>query len=224
MNLAHDRRHLASVPRAASRERGVIMLVTLLALVIMLIGAVALVRSFNSSLFMAGNLGFKRDLANQAERAAAVVVQRLETGGLNTVAARGANSTALNYRAQAFTPRLSSDTGCPNLKVNDQGIPCSLLSDTAFAAVGVTANDISVSSQGVTVRYVVDRLCGATGNETTMTNLMLTCTTGPTPDARGGSASDINVAQLRPQVMYRVSIRVDGPRNTQAFFQTTFAL
>ena len=196
--------------RAAPNQRGVVMLVTLLALVIMLVGAVALVRSFNSSLFMAGNLAFKRDLVNQAERAAAVVRGRLATGGsLGTLAARSSSSTALNYSASM-------------LATNDQGIPLALLNSTNFAAVATTANDIAVASQGVTVRYVLDRLCNAVGSEITLTSA--NCTVGPTPDARGGSASDLNVATLRPQVLYRLSIRVDGPRNTQAFFQTTFAL
>ncbi|MDP1647407.1 MAG: hypothetical protein Q8M01_04300 [Rubrivivax sp.] len=185
------------------------MIVTLLALVIMLIGAVALMRSFNSSLFMAGNLAFKRDLVNQAERASAVVLPQLTTGALNTLAARAASSTALNYSASV-------------LGANDQGIPNALLSATGFAAVGVASNDIVVADQGVTVRYVIDRLCNGAGSEVTLG--AAACTVGPTPDARGGSASEMNRATLPPQVLYRLSVRVDGPRNTQAFFQTTFAL
>lgn len=205
--LPMPRRRLPA--RAAPAQRGVIMLVTLLALVIMLVGAVALVRSFNSSLFMAGNLAFKRDLVNQAERASAVVLARLDTGGLNTRAARAASSVALNYSAAM-------------LPTNDQGIPLALLNGVTFATVASAANDIVVAGQGVTVRYIVDRLCNAVGNEVALGTA--NCTVGPTPDARGGSASDINVATLQPQVLYRVSIRVDGPRNTQAFFQTTIAL
>ncbi|MBK6470675.1 MAG: hypothetical protein IPF94_08020 [Betaproteobacteria bacterium] len=204
-----DRRQAAA--RGAGRaQRGVVMIVTLLALAVMLIGAVALVRSFNASLFTAGNLAFKRDLVNQAERASAVVLTQFETGGaLDTLAERAASSTAINYSAQM-------------LATNAQGIPNALLNATAFAAVGLPANDITVAGQGVTLRYVIDRLCNNVGSEVTLTSA--NCTVGPTPDARGGSASDLNVATLQPQVLYRLSVRVDGPRNTQAFFQTTFAL
>lgn len=194
---------------APARQRGVVMIVTLLALVIMLIGAVALMRSFNTSLFMSGNLAFKRDLVNQAERASAVVVPQLTGGALATLAARSANSTALNYSASM-------------LPANDQGIPNALLDAAAFAAAGVAGNDIVVADQGVTVRYVVDRLCNAEGSEVLLGTAG--CTVGPTPDARGGSSSEMNRATLPPQVLYRLSVRVDGPRNTQAFFQTTFAL
>lgn len=204
-------KHLSTVSSRTGRmQRGVVMVVTLLALAVMLIGAVALVRSFNTSLFTAGNLAFKRDLANQAERAAAAALTQFEAGGaLGTMAERAASSTAVNYSAQM-------------LPTNAQGIPTALLDATAFAAVGVADNDITVADQGVTLRYVVDRLCNNTGSEVTLTSA--NCTVGPTPDARGGSASDLNVATLQSQVLYRLSVRVDGPRNTQAFFQTTFAL
>ena len=55
-------------------QQGVVMLFGLIALAIMLIGAAAMVRSMNASLFNAGNLGFKRDLTNQAERAVGTVI------------------------------------------------------------------------------------------------------------------------------------------------------
>lgn len=195
---------------AAARQRGVILIVTLLALVILLIGSVALVRSFNASLFMAGNLAFKRDLVNQAERASAVVLTQMTSGALNALATRESNATALNYSASV-------------LATNAQGIPNALLSDAAFAAVGVAGNDIVVAGQGVTLRYVVDRLCNAAGSELAL-GPAANCAVGASPDARGGSASEMNRATMPPQVLYRLSVRAGGPRNTQAYFQTTFAL
>jgi hypothetical protein len=201
---------ISSRCRPGRAQRGVVMVITLLALAVMLIGAVALVRSFNASLFTAGNLAFKRDLVNQAERAAVNVLTQFEAGGaLDSLAERAATNTAINYSAQM-------------LPTNAQGIPNALLNATAFAAVGVDTNDITVADQSVTLRYVIDRLCNNVGSEVTLTSA--NCTVGPTPDARGGSASDFNVATLQPQVLYRLSVRVDGPRNTQAFFQTTLAL
>jgi len=187
----------------------VVLLFTLVGMVILLVGAVALVRSFNSSLFMAGNMAFKRDLVNQAERAVAVAVADLETGALSSFAARAADLSNRNYSAQ-------------RLATNAQGIPLALIDATAFAAVGQAANDIVVADQGVRMRYVLDRLCGAVGTEEALGTAQ--CVVGPPPDARGGSASDPNAATQQPQVLYRLSVRVDGPRRTQAYFQTTLAL
>jgi len=48
------------IPVRPSRERGVVLIFTLIILLILTIGAVALLRSMNTSLFSAGNLAFRR--------------------------------------------------------------------------------------------------------------------------------------------------------------------
>jgi type IV pilus assembly protein PilX len=92
------------------RQRGVTMLFGLIALAIMMIGAAAMIRSMNTSLFNAGNLGFKRDLTNQAERASNAVMTALNSGALATEATRHEPQVASNYSATM-------------LPVNAQGIP-----------------------------------------------------------------------------------------------------
>ena len=52
----------------ARRQAGVVMIITLIALVALLAASIALVRSFDSSMLQAGGLAFKRDLVNQGER------------------------------------------------------------------------------------------------------------------------------------------------------------
>jgi hypothetical protein len=185
-------------------QQGVILLYGLIVLAIMLIGAAAMVRSMNTSLVNAGNIGFKRDLTNQAERAAATVLTLLQT-----------SSTANNYSATI-------------LATNAQGLPNVLLNDTTFTTVGVTTNDIAVADQAITLRWVVDRLCVNTGVAQASH-----CTMANDPAPAGGSGSDLinaidttsgGAGALARRVVYRVSIRVTGPRSTQAFFQTTLTL
>ena len=201
-----------SGPRA---QQGVVMLFGLIALAIMLIGAAAMVRSMNTSLFNAGNLGFKRDLTNQAERGVATVLTLLQSGALGTEAARQSSSTVQNYSATM-------------LATNAQGLPNALVSDSSFSTFGSSGNDISVSAQAITVRYLVDRLCVNTGVAAANH-----CTMADDPNPAGGSGSESIRAEdsssggagaVGQRVVYRVSIRVGGPRNTQAFFQTTLTL
>ena len=205
----------------AARQRGVVLLFSLIALGIMLIVAVALVRSFNSSLFTAGNIGFKRDLQNQSERAVDVVLNEFRSGGnLASPGARGSNKPAYNYSATM-------------LPVNAQGIPDALQNDTTFSAVGSTGKDIPVTSMNVTVRYVVDRLCATTGDETSLGAGVCRLADNPVPV--GTSLSNLQGADRAPLcptcssaapqgVVYRLSIKVTGPRNTQSFFQSTFTV
>ena len=196
-------------------QRGVVMLFGLLALALMLIGAAAMVRSMNTSLFSAGNLGFKRDMGNQMERAISLVSDELRIGGLSTDAARQANDTTRNYRATL-------------LPSNAQGIPLALLSDTTFGTVASSGNDLSVPAQAITVRYVVDRLCVNSGVADASH-----CTMATDPVANGGASGGGTGAErttaggagaVAQRVVYRLSVRVTGPRNTQAFFQSTMTL
>lgn len=223
--------------------RGAVLLFTLIALTVMLIGAVALIRSFNTSLTNAGNLAFKRDLQNQAERIVPAVLTLVQTGALSTATARAAHAVAHNYSASV-------------LPSNEQGIPNALLDPGAFAAVGSSTNDVSVTAsgiaQGVTIRYLIDRQCRSIGAEALLgaDDCVLSIDAGA---PAGGSSSQLERAEfgapgaaaaasaagataaataasaagaggVPPQVVYRLSIRITGPRDTQAYFQTTFNL
>ena len=158
MDMTHPRSLSTSSKRARQRpscslrQRGVVLLFSLITLVILLIAAVALIRSFSNSMFTAGNIAFKRDLQNQSDRIVPNVLAMFNTGVLSTTTARASSLVAQNYSAM-------------QLPSNPLGVPLVLLgNDSAFSAYGNTANDVSVStiageSQQVTIRYIIDRLC-----------------------------------------------------------------
>ncbi|WP_439570572.1 hypothetical protein [Methylibium sp.] len=186
-------------------------------LVVMLISAAALMRSFDISLTTAGNLAFKRDLAQQSEQAAETILARFRAGGaLTGAAAREANAPTLNYSATV-------------LPSNPQGIPNTLLANDATFAGAWTDADIN-AGQGITLRYVVDRMCATagTGSETPDNCAVADASLQP-----GGSASEWQRAErasvggargaVAQPVVYRLTIRATGPRNTQSFFQSTFS-
>jgi len=188
----------------ALRQRGVVLIFTLIVLLILTIGAVALMRSMNTSLFSAGNLAFRRDLVNQGEQAVANVMTQFQTGALSASAATIASNPAYNYSASI-------------LPTNTQGVPLALLSKAAFGTVGKTANDITGATSDVTIRYVIDRLCSAAGpaNGTACGQSL----TNPT----GGTATGPPPPPPPAATVYRLSIRVSGARGTQVFMQTTFS-
>lgn len=209
-------RYRATRPGKPRRAlRGAVLLFAMIALVILLIGAVALMRSMNTSMFTAGNFAFKRDLTNQGERAMATVLGLVQGGALGTDVTRQANVTASNYSAAI-------------LATNDQGIPLALLTDAAFASAGVSSNDITLADMGITVRYVVDRLCASAGpasqDSCTLAGNLLPAGSSSSELLRAEDGSSGGVGAAAPQVVYRVSIRVDGPRRTQSFFQSTFTI
>jgi type IV pilus assembly protein PilX len=188
-----------------SRQRGLILVMTLLAMVILLISAVALVRSFDASVLMAGSLAFKRDLVNQAERGMAEALTRFKSGGsLYDDSVREANLLSSNYSASI-------------LSVNTRGIPLVLINSSTYSSAGMSATDLTDSSTGVTIRTVIDRQCSAAGSFDAAT-----CVYVPGSSDTGGS-NWLKKAGAEYVPVYRISVRVSGPRNTQVFLQTTLA-
>lgn len=189
------------------RQRGVILLFVIIIVVLLMIAAVALVRSVDSSLIIAGNIAFKRDLLNQSERAVALAKKSFSDGGaLADAATRQSNSSPHNYSAII-------------LGTNAQGIPNILLNDDAWTASGMTGADIIDSTSGVTIRYVIDRLCTTEGPSSSAKCMVVSH--GPS----GGS--DFLLTRRAgggtPPV-YRISVRIKGPQNTQTYVQSTFAI
>lgn len=207
--MAHPTRHFPSRcrlhprPQVAQRQRGVVLLFTLIALMLVLLAASAMVRSVDTSSVLAGNLAFRRDLANQAERGIVAARKLLLTGALMSSGTRDANQLAYNYSAV-------------KLANNASGVPTVLASDTAFTSAGMTGADLSGNSG--TVRYVIDRQCTAAGEFGASNCQVVEGTT----DTAGSSWQRRPGAESRP--IYRISVRVTGPRNAQAFYQSTFAL
>lgn len=180
------------------------MIITLVTLALLLLSIAALLRSFHTSLAIAGNLAFKRDLVNQGERGMAKAIDLLKSGALDSSSVRTANLLSSNY----YATELDSDS---------HGIPLLLIKDSAFTG---TATDITDDSSGITVRYVIDRLCNSTGSFSTSTceSFKVSTTTG------GSSSNATSKVGLEYQPVYRISVRVNGPRNTQTYLQTTVTL
>jgi Tfp pilus assembly protein PilX len=190
-----------------SRQRGVVLIFSLIVLLILTIGAVGLMRSMNNSLFSAGNLAFRRDLTNQGERAITKALTEFQTGPLGVLGATQQNQQTLNYSATALLP-------------NAQGVPTALLNQPTFLTVGTPANDITGATSDVTIRYVIDRLCNATGPSSSANCIQSTA--GPTGGT--GGTGQPPPPPLPTATVYRLTVRVSGTRNTQVFLQTTFSM
>ena len=186
--------------RNRANQTGFVMIVTLMALVIMLLASVALIRSTDANLQIAGNMAFKRDLINQAERTIPDIQSRFKTASaLGGELSRESNNAANNYSATI-------------LHSNDSGIPQALidLSDT-------NANNIKpLDGSGVLIRYVIDRMCLSTGPADDKY-----CTLAVSNSAISGSDPKAPGGQRYP--VYRITIRATGPRNTEAYMQTTYS-
>lgn len=192
---------------SATKQSGVVLFITLVALVIMLIASVALIRSTDTNLLISGSLAFKRDIVNQAERSMPGIKAKFTTGTLSVSTAKEADSVVSNnYYA---TIQAS----------NTLGIPTILLNTSTFDAA-MPNNNITFAAGGITVRYVIDRMCLVSG-ATSPNN----CTISKAGTDLGGGIKQIpGKLSGEDGVVYRISIRATGPKNTEAFMQSTFTI
>ena len=191
--------------RSRRRQRGVSMLIALIGLLLLMIGAVAMMRSFDTGSVLAGNLAFRRDAGHQGDRGVAAAQALLDAGALASETARERDDPASNYSAV----RLPTDAG---------GIPLVLLSESQFMGAGMKAdNDIADKDSAVTIRYVIDRQCSSPGPFDPAR-----CASAPKAGDTGGTHW-LPKPSGSADAVYRVTVRVDGPRSTQAFVQATFA-
>lgn len=183
-----------------TNQTGFVMIVTLMALVIMLLASVALIRSTDANSQIAGNMAFKRDLINQAERVIPQIQSRFKSASaLAGDTAREANNDANNYSATILA---SNDSGIPQALIN--------LSDA-------NANNIEpTDGSKVLIRYVIDRMCLSAGPADDRY-----CTLAVSNSDIGGSDPKGPGGQRFP--VYRITIRATGPRNTEAYMQTTYS-
>jgi Tfp pilus assembly protein PilX len=173
-------------------QGGIVLLFALIALVSMTLAAVALLRSVDTSNLVAGNIALKQGAIQEGDRAMNEAFACLDTGGaLISVSLAADNATCHYYAA------LQADVLPPF------GIP-----DALESTSGVTSSTTGNSSY-----YVIERMCKVAG-EWNAAN----CIESPF-----GKAADYtdrgDGAQTPPQALYRISVKIGGPRNVASYSQ-----
>ena len=211
MTTLRVRRRYAG-PARRQAQRGVIMILTMIALVLLLIVVAAMVRSTDTATAVIGNLAFRRDLANRAEIGISTAKAALNSGGaVYTSAARNSDLVTSNYSAT----RLPNAPGI--------GVPNVLTSDSAYQTAGYQCLPASCTpdTNGVLVRWVIDRQCAGTNGTTVAFSTDVCSYLRSTKDSGGTAQSNATKPTGASRALYRISVRVTGPRNTESYIQTT---
>ena len=179
----------------ARRQRGVVLFVALIVLIIMTLAGLALLRQMGAGTSIAGNIAFKENATSVADR--------------GTEAARAwlmANS-AITANDSVANGYLSSWAG---------GVD-----PTAFDWAGSSRTLTDDQAQtGNTARIIIHRLC-ATPNMSALDPAQR-CSDFPVINAgesRGGGGYPSVLPGTAPSPFFRVTTRVDGPRNTVSYTQ-----
>lgn len=185
------------------RQQGVVLLIALIVLVAMSLAGVALIRSVDTTVVVAGNLAFSQSAVQAGDSGIVAATEWLESK--NTGPALSTTDTAAGYYSSA--PSVEPDWH-----------------DKASWTASAVLNGGNPDASGNIVRYVIHRMCDtpdATWNADTQR-----CGTFPSRKTREGGSNRVDAPPYEPPPMlfYRITARVEGPRNTVNVIQSTVVL
>jgi type IV pilus assembly protein PilX len=210
--------HPIRSPKTA--QRGVVLFITLVVLVALALGALAMFRGSLGASMVATNVVYRQAALNLADNgvqlATAAIAARAVAGQIN-------NDDNVNGYFSAIP-------GNEPTSYADEGLwQCGADSVCPSAAQVCNGNATCITEvtkgQGLTVYYKVHRMCTQSNAAYNAANnrCALTVKTGGT--SPGGSLG-IGATQFlgNPMIYFRITTRVDGPRNTRMVTQTVVAL
>ena len=188
----------------SSKQRGVTLLIALIALIAMTLAGIALIRSLDTSNVIAGNLAFRQAALQASDKGIESAFLALPT----IIATSRDTNIANQYYAleQALDSR-----GIPS-GVNWANVPCR---DHTNATV-------TCSTQDYQVKYVIERLCDS-GATLPISDIQGKCRCDVGTGKGGSKGSFGTVFSAADAVYYRVTVQVTGPRSTQTFVQAILA-
>ena len=201
------------------RESGVVLFIALLVMVALSLAGIALIRSADTATIGAGNLAFKQAAVYAVDRGVETAIKAL----LDPVADPALSNPAIadkkvDFLAQNYYACVQNDagTGCLPANAAIPEIPTVLTTVTKFANAGLNVGliDGAVDGAGNKSYYVIERMCAAAG-QAVGSNCNLSAA------ALGADAGTQHYEGLTRtgDAFYRVTVRVEGPRNTVAYAQ-----
>lgn len=205
-------RHHSRAPTLAiaAKQRGVVLLITLIVLLAMTLGTIALVRSVDTTNVIAGNLSFHQAATHSGDTGVETAIAWLESqnGGGNLYN----SNLPMGYSAL----RVGQDPGANQ--------SWDAFWNTVLTNQNVQLNGGLPDAAGNVVSYSITRMCNAQGDPAT-TNV--DCSVSVVSSVNSGASSQgVNETGLQysSQVYYRITSRVVGPRNTISYVQAIVAL
>jgi type IV pilus assembly protein PilX len=190
-------------------QQGVILFVALIVLVAMSLAGIAMMRSVDTNVLVAGNLAYRQGATAAGDWGIEAARKYLRDQLVGNPAALDLDSPSNGYYASWQT------------NVDLYGKTASTTDDFNWSGAGVL---VGTDAGGNEVRYIVQRICRQQGSGTSATAACIktaSTTTSGTVEGSTMGAVQYGTGQLPPPltIFYRVTVRVAGPRNTQSFVQ-----
>lgn len=201
------------------RQKGVVLIITLIVLVAMTLAAIALIRSVDTGNVVAGNMAFKQGAALAGDSGTETAITWLS--GIAGVAASQNDDTANGYYATSQeTLDMTGNSGDPARSLVDwDGNNCNnAVSNGTAAACIQPAALIPANAAGYESRYIIHRLCPAAGLANNCASAFTVI--GGTSSGAKDYTSKGGLSGTAETEYYRITTRIRGPRNTVSYIET----
>ncbi len=190
------------------RQRGVVVFIALLVMVALALAGIALIRSTDTTSTVSGNLAFRQAAISAVDRGMEKTIQALwET---SPAMDRTQHNPAKNYYACVR----GTGGGCLAAGSAVPKIPDLLRSSSGCSGSGLTTGLVVDDDAGNKSCFVIERMCLNTGSAVGNNCNLSTAAFGADPGTQH------YVGLVRPgDAYYRVTVRVEGPRNTVSYAQ-----
>jgi type IV pilus assembly protein PilX len=229
---------LRLMPAVVGRQRGASLLFALITLVALALAASALVRSVDTGAVVMGNLGAKKATAAAADRATQMAI--------NFLSQTLTEGTRLNHQEnQGYYATSKEDydiTGFDGTDPNRKLINWDVDGNCAYATAGgvcdpatrprdaLTAADLNptdpTAASGLEARWLITRLCSTAGvdaKQVSNNNCAVALKASVIQDTSAGAPNQATGGgfQLQnQQPLYRIVVRIKGPRNAVTYTET----
>ena len=209
-------------------QRGMALIVVLVALLLISFASISLLRSTDTSTLIAGNIGFKQAALGSGDAAVEAALTWLNDH--NSAGGLFFDNVDAGYFATDRNQCDLTGSNTPNDRRDDVGwLHEDMENNCNLRALVVTPAGVE---PGYTVSYVINRLCNAEGDNTSVL-----AADGVTPMVCSHVSSDAISASThggadyanRPlssaaQLYFRITTRIIGPRNTVRYIQVMVVL
>lgn len=220
MKLFHS---LPVKSRVPNQQRGLVLFVALVALVVMSLAAVALIRSVDTNTLVTGNLAYKQSAAITSSLGLEAMA---DTVGANPLVYAETGHPGDGYHANCeFVEGNAANRTC---KDNHLYLDATWTDANSKLAESLQAGINNGQDQyGNTIRYVVERMCRTDGPANSTHCLMSLeddgSNNGCSNNVGTSTAGFILPCTNVPIPLYRVTVRIAGPKNTVSFVQAFFS-
>lgn len=200
------------------KENGLTLIIVMIVMVAMTLAGLAMIHSVNSAGLIAGNMAFRQAALRAGDMGVEAAVTWLGTNDVGT--ALDANVPTSGYLAAQQDPASGQTWDKYWRTTLDPNPPERPVANKVNSGKVVTLATNSANS--TTVSYVIHRLCTKAGDP--VTDPTVICASSP-KSAGGDDSHDPSIVLPDRKVprYYRITSRIEGPRNTVSYVQTIVA-